>query len=144
MVRQATASDYPSIIEMGQRFHKMSPWSDMPFSKEVMVATLERMTDNDAAVIYVNGTGVIGGVVAAGMYFGGEKIAQELFWFADKDGIELLTAFEDWSEKKGASGVLMSAIPDDERPERIMNALFKRRKYSKTERTFYKGFSSHD
>ena len=41
------------------------------------------------------------------IYFGGGRVAQELFWFADSDGRELLDAFED----AGSFQVFDAVIP---------------------------------
>lgn len=138
MVKQATPDDFPSILEMGRRFHEFSPWRDRPFSDEATLEMLHRITESDDAVLFTNGTGILGGVVAP-IYFGGGVVAQELFWFADKGGRELLDAFEQWADDKGASGVLMISLAMDEKTDERMGKIYERRGYRLRERNYYKG-----
>ena len=137
-VREATPEDFPAILEMGRRFHEFSPWRDRPFSDDATLEMLHRITDSDEAVLFTNGTGILGGVVAP-IYFGGGVVAQELFWFADKGGRELLDAFEQWAEDKGASGALMISLAIDEKTDERMGKIYERRGYRLRERNYYKG-----
>lgn len=137
MVREAVPGDFPAILEMGRRFHEFSPWRDRPFSDEATLAMLQRITDSEDAVLFTNGTGILGGVVAP-IYFGGGKVAQELFWFADKGGRELLDAFEAWAKERGADGILMISLALDERTDQRMGKIYERRGYRLRERNFYK------
>ena len=138
MVKQATPKDFPAILEMGRRFHEFSPWRDRPFSDDATLEMLQRITDSEDAVLFTNGTGILGGVVAP-IYFGGGVVAQELFWFADKGGRELLDAFEQWADDKGASGVLMISLAIDEKTDERMGKIYERRGYRLRERNYYKG-----
>jgi GNAT superfamily N-acetyltransferase len=137
MVREATPGDFPAILEMGRRFHEFSPWRDRPFSDEATLEMLQRITDSEDAVLFTNGTGILGGVIAP-IYFGGGSVAQELFWFADKGGRELLDAFEDWAEERGAVGVAMVALAIDERTDQRMGSIYERRGYRLRERSYYR------
>jgi GNAT superfamily N-acetyltransferase len=138
MVKQATPDDFPAILKMGRRFHEFSPWRDRPFSDDATLEMLHRITESDDAVLFTNGTGILGGVVAP-IYFGGGVVAQELFWFADKGGRELLDAFEQWADDKGASGVLMISLAMDEKTDERMGKIYERRGYRLRERNYYKG-----
>lgn len=137
-VREAAPGDFSAILEMGRRFHEFSPWRDRPFSDDATLEMLQRITDSDDAVLFTNGTGILGGVVAP-IYFGGGVVAQELFWFADKGGRELLDAFEQWADDKGASGVLMISLAIDEKTDERMGKIYERRGYRLRERNYYKG-----
>lgn len=140
MVREMEESDVPMVLDIGRRFHAFSPWSDLPYSDDVLVSTLARMSASPDAVVLTNGTGVLGGVVCP-VYFGDGLIAQELFWFADKNGRELLDAFEAWAKDKGAAGVLMISLAVDEKTDGRMERLYGRRGYGLRERNFYKGLN---
>lgn len=137
MIREATAQDLPALLDIGERFHKLSPWRDRPYSPQAVVDTLARMTASPDAVVLFNGTGALGGMVAP-TYFGGGLVAQELFWFADKSGRELLDGFEEWARDKGACGVAMISLAIDERTDSIMGKVYERRGYGLRERTYFK------
>lgn len=139
-VREATPEDFDAILEIGQRFHAFSPWRDRPFDADATRDMLNRMMASDDAVLLWNGTGILGGIVAP-IYFGGGIVAQELFWFADRSGRELLDAFEAWAAGKGAAGVLMISLAIDERTDQRMEAIYQRRGYALRERTYYKDLS---
>lgn len=139
-VREATPEDFGAILEIGRRFHAFSPWRDRPFSDQATLEMLERITASDDAVLLWNGSGILGGLVAP-IYFGGGVVAQELFWFADANGRELLDAFEAWAEDKGAAGVLMISLTIDERTDARMDRLYTRRGYGLRERNYYKELS---
>lgn len=137
-MRELTADDIPLALDIGRRFHELSPWRDRPFSDEATVAMLARMEASEDAVVFTNGTGLLGGILAP-IYFGGGLIAQELFWFADKGGRELLDAFEAWAADKGAAGVMMISLALDERTDARMAKIYERRGYELRERNYYKG-----
>jgi GNAT superfamily N-acetyltransferase len=136
-VREARPDDFPAILEMGRRFHEFSPWRDRPFSNDATLEMLQRITDSEDAVLFTNGSGILGGVVAP-IYFGGGTVAQELFWFADKGGRALLDAFEAWAKERGADGILMISLALDERTDQRMSKIYERRGYRLRERNFYK------
>ena len=139
-VREATPEDFDAILKIGQRFHAFSPWRDRPFDADATRDMLNRMMASDDAVLLWNGTGILGGIVAP-IYFGGGLVAQELFWFADANGRELLNTFEAWAKAKGAAGVLMISLAIDERTDQRMEAIYQRRDYALRERTYYKDLS---
>jgi hypothetical protein len=134
---QASISDVPALLKLAKQFHSMSSWRDRPFKREAMRETLINIIRNPNGVLFYNGTGMIAGFVSP-IYFGGGMVAQELFWFAEKNGRELLDAFEVWANKVGADGVLMVNLALDERTDRIMNAMYERRGYSLRERHYWK------
>lgn len=134
---EASISDIPALLKLAQRFHAMSSWSDRPFKRDAMRETLINIIRNPNGVLLYNGTGMIAGFVTP-IYFGGGVVAQELFWFADKNGRELLDAFEGWADKVGADGVLMVNLALDDRTDRVMDAMYRRRGYTLRERHYWK------
>jgi hypothetical protein len=137
LVREATEADIPAILDLGERFHALSPWRDRPFDREATERTVANLIASPQGVLLFNGEGILGGVLAP-IYFGGGLIAQELFWFADRGGRELLDGFETWAREQGACGVLMVNLVLDERTDAIMNRMYERRGYALRERHFYK------
>jgi len=59
--------------------------------------------------VFVHDDGVIGGELTP-LKFGRALVAQEVFWWAERDGLTLLRAFESWAESKGADLICMAAL----------------------------------
>ncbi len=137
MVRPATHDDIPAILDLGERFHALSPWRDRPFSRDATEQTVRALIDNEDACLFFNGAGILGGVLSQ-IYFGGGLIAQEAFWFADKGGRELLDAFEAWAAQKGACGVIMVHLALNDRADAVMGAMYARRGYALRESHYFK------
>lgn len=134
---RARMCDIPAMLDLGERFHAMSSWRDRPFDCETMRQVFVRLIQNPEMVLLYNGTGILGGFLSP-IYFGGGLLAQEVFWFADKNGRELLDEFEAWARDLGADGVLMVNLALDERTDRVMDAMYRRRGYGLRERHYWK------
>lgn len=137
MARPATEADIPAILDLGERFHALSPWRDRPFDRGATEQTVRNLISAPCGALFFNGAGILGGVLSP-IYFGGGLVAQELFWFADRGGRELLDAFEAWAAENGAAGVLMVNLVMNERTDAVMNRMYERRGYQLRERHFYK------
>ena len=133
----ASVSDVPHLLKLAQKFHAMSSWRDRPFNRDSMRETFINIIRNPNAILLYNGTGMIAGFLSP-IYFGGGIVAQELFWFAEKNGRELIDAFEDWAKESGADGVLMVNLALDDRTDRVMDAMYRRRGYTLRERHYWK------
>lgn len=99
------------------------------------VVLLEMIEDEDAVVI-MHDHGVIGGSIIT-PYFNNTPVAQELFWFAERDGMELLKAFEAWAYVEGAE--LVSMAGTGIRPK-ALGRLYRQHGYSPRETFYVKGF----
>lgn len=140
MIREAGEADIPAILELGERFHALSPWSDRRFRREATERTVRALIEQPNAVLLFNGHGILGGVLSP-IYFGGGVVAQELFWFADSRGRELIKAFEEWAHANGADGVLMVNLALDDRTDALMHRMYSRMGYSLRERHYWKELS---
>lgn len=138
-MREFTEADLPAVLEIGERFHAFSPWRDRPFNRFAVTDTLARMSANPDAVVLFNGSGVLGGLIYP-MYFGGGTVAQELFWFADRAGMQLLDWFEQWAKAKRADGVSMISLSIDDRTDGVMEKLYTRRGYELREKAYWRAF----
>lgn len=134
---QARESDIPAILDLGERFHALSPWRDRLFNRGATEKTVRTLISAPTGALFYNGHGILGGMLSP-IYFGGGTVAQELFWFADKNGRELLDAFEAWAKERGADGVIMVNLALGEREDAVMNRMYERRGYQLRERHFYK------
>lgn len=137
MVREAAEGDVPAILDLGERFHALSPWRDRPFDRAATEQTVRALIAAPTAAMLFNGSGILGGILSP-IYFGGGIVAQELFWFADRDGRALLDAFEAWAKANGADGILMIHLTLGEREDRVMSRMYERRGYGLREKHFYK------
>lgn len=136
-VREAGPGDVEAILDLGERFHAFSPWRDRPFQREATRRTVEALIQSESGVLLFNGEGILGGVLSP-IYFGGGVVAQELFWFADRGGRELIKAFEQWAGAKGADGVLMVNLAVNERTDALMCRMYERMGYGLRERHYWK------
>jgi len=139
-VREAQASDIPELVEMGARFHAMSPHRHLgDYDREGIAVMLEFMIASPSAAILTNGTGLIGGVLAP-IYFAPSKLMlEESFWWAGAGGGELLKAFEHVAKVMGASCVLLSTLENDRSD--AMGRVMKRNGYTQVERRHIKELS---
>lgn len=134
MIRQARLSDIPRIVEMGAKFHAMSDYSFAEFNREATARFLEATINNPDAVIFCHEQGMIGGALVP-LYFDPDtKIAIETFWWADSEGMALLTHFEWWAEAKGAAAVSMACL--EGKRSKALGRVFKMRGYRPTENTY--------
>tara|TARA_R100000951_G_scaffold63895_2_gene53683 strand:+ start:4655 stop:5092 length:438 start_codon:yes stop_codon:yes gene_type:complete len=136
-VREATYRDIPHLLGLGYKFHQYSPYRDLPYDINSVSDFIKVLIDSPTGVLYTNGEGVIGGLMHP-LYFGGGNIAQELFWFAEGGGMELLSAFEGWAISQNASGVSVSSLVVGEREDRIIDKLYSRKGYKAHEKAYFK------
>ena len=116
MIRQAEHADIETILDMGERFFQASGYSDMcSFNRDDTKITLELLIDS-GSLLTDGKHGMIGFLVFP-MYMDRSCIvAQELFWWVDKDkrntrlGLELLKAAEKRAAEMGASNMIMLCL----------------------------------
>lgn len=136
VVREATIEDLPFLMDIGQKFFEANEWPvELNFNPEFLEKTLIHLISDDNGVILRNDTGCIGGLLFP-YYFTGDLTTQELFWWADKDGLELLEAFERWSKNYGAKTVSMITLAGLN-PERV-GKIYQRRGYTPVEHSYIK------
>jgi len=134
-IRQATADDIPALVEMGAKFHAMSPHAFLgEYDRQGIANLLSYMAAN--AILLTNGEGIIGGIIAP-VYFAPTRLmAEESFLWAHKGGFDLLTAFEEEAKRRGASFVLMSTLENGK--VRAMDRMMTRSGYRAVERRYIK------
>lgn len=134
-VKAAQQSDIPALVEMGARFHAMSPHKFMgEYDREGAARVLEFMVTSPQASVLTNGTGLIGGTFAP-VYFAPDKwMLEENFWWAGTDGFELLSAHLDRAKEWGAHFYLLSTLENDRSP--AINRLVTRKGFKPLERRY--------
>ena len=114
MIRKATEEDIPRIVEMGAKFHAMSPWKNVPFDPAALSGFIAKLIAG--GVVLISDKGMLGGVLNP-LYFNPSVVmAAELFWWGDA---ALKPAFEAWAQENGAQGVQFGALWDQRR-ERML------------------------
>ena len=141
MIREAEFSDFPEIIRMGREF---SESIGVPLDDESTLDTAENLIKSDSSVLLI-GEGVMAGALAYPLYLNNNIIiAQELFWWVDKDkrgngiGRELLTALEQWAKSVGAQQLIMIAMSNTS--TEFVEQVYLRNGYKPFEKTFVKGW----
>lgn len=134
MIRKAGIEDIPALLEIGRKFCAAAKLS---YDSNHLASSLVAIISNDECAIFMfdDGSGAIGGISYQN-FFSGEKIAQELFWWADTNGIQLLVRFEKWAADLGACKVIMLCL-EALSPQRVAK-LYQRAGYTPLEYSFVK------
>lgn len=135
MIRTATKDDLPLIVDLAAEFLSYSPHAWMEIDREAFAEAAGRLIDG-AGIIFLSDDGFIGGVLTACYFNPATTLASELFWFARKEGPELLAAFEAWARESGASAITTSGLADGH--ERAIRRVFARNGYVASEIAFTK------
>ena len=120
MIRPATLADIHRLVGWAQKFHAISGMA-APFDAEAVPGMLARMIESQDAVVLTSEHGAIGGVLIPAYCAPSWIIAVELFWWAEKDGLRLLRAFEEWAAQKGAQEVRMTSLSAQPRATEILS-----------------------
>lgn len=137
MIRLATLDDIPQLSAMGQRFADRAGLVDhVGYDPADMAETFRLMIEGH--VIFMGEAGALGAMSGPHPFNYRHIIAQELFWWSEgREGLRLLTAFEDWARGRCHSirMITLEAVEPD-RTARI----YERRGYQALERGFVKVF----
>lgn len=143
MIRQATETDIPKLIEIGRRFYVVAQAHDIPFNDQSIGTMLTTLIDGENSVVYVDDgvTGTIGGMVYPYWINTDYLAGNEAFWWVDEGargglGLQLWTTLEKWAKSKGVLPFQMMALESSE-PNRI-EKVYLRRGYAPRERVFEK------
>lgn len=112
-MRIATKNDLDLIRGMSERFGKES---NMPVNLDDAMESIENYMDFDNCVVCITEGGMAAAMVAPAFFNKRILIAQELFWWVDKEyrnkgvGHMLLKELEKWALEKGAKALVMIAL----------------------------------
>lgn len=123
MIRGAKISDFYPLLQICEKFHKMS---QLPcnFDHAAMCETFSRLIEDDNSCLFLSEGGTIGGTITNPYCDPNYKIAVELFWFADdKQGLPLLRAFERWAKSKQANEIRMSTLSNIPKSAKLLSLL---------------------
>jgi hypothetical protein len=141
VIRPATISDIPKMLEMGRKFFEASGYSDIAdLEVNSLRATFEALITNSEAVVLV-GDGAMAAALIYPFYFNAShKTAQEMFWWVNPErrgiGTELLDALIASVKAKGAQSLSMIAL-ERLTPEKV-GGIYERRGFRPSERSYIK------
>lgn len=135
--RLAVVEDIPALVEIGAKFHAMSPHNFMgEFDKEAVSNVLRFMIESPQAVLMTNGAGLIGATYTP-VYFSPSKwMVHENFWFAEGGGFDLLDSLMVHAKGWGASFCLLSSL--ENRYAKAMDRKLTRMGFRLLERSYIK------
>lgn len=138
-VRDAELQDIPALLRLGAQFHGESGYGEFStFDPQAFSQTLSTLIQSPNGFLAVTDHGFLGGLLTPFFFNFAETSAQEVFWFVSREGrqngegIELLEAFERWSESVGAKAVVMLNIEGLEGAARLYSS----RGYSRREQSW--------
>lgn len=109
MIRNCTADDIPELLEMGRKFCKLA---GRKYNEDALSTTLKTLIDS--GILIRSEKGCIGGLVFR-MFMSGELTAQEFFWWSeDKQGRNLLEAFEEKAKEMGVVHIIMVSLANSD------------------------------
>lgn len=134
----ATEADIPVLVEIGRKFHAMSPHKPVgPFDAEAVGRVLVMLIAHPDGLVMTNGVGAIGGMIAPVYFSPGVKMMEEHFWFSDiGGGRDLLRAFENVSRETGADYVMLSTLENDK--SQVIDRVVSRMGFIPIERRYMK------
>lgn len=130
--RPARHSDIAVLVSYIRDFHSQSPWKTLEFSQARTKLSFQTMLADPNQCVFLHDYGAIGGMLSQ-FPFGPGTFAQEVFWWAERDGLSLFRAFESWAEEQGASAISMAALPDSR-----VRTIYQRRGYRRAEQFYLK------
>lgn len=106
MIRYASASDIPRIVEFAAIEHALSPWADIAFDPQHTAETVEGFVVGMGRTAMISAGGYLLGLMQP-LGFSKQMAAMEYALFAnDGSGMQLLHTFEDWARRMGAVTVV--------------------------------------
>lgn len=138
MIRPATVSDIPRLLEMGARFSERAKLADhVGYNPADMEAAFRALIENGHP-LFIGEAGAIGATCTAHPFNSAHIAAQELFWWSEgRDGLALLNALERHCNEHCHS--LRMITLEAVEPERT-GRLYERRGYVPVEHSYMKVF----
>ncbi|MDB6036016.1 MAG: hypothetical protein JWM16_6354 [Verrucomicrobiales bacterium] len=136
--RLATVEDIPALVEMGQKFHTMSPHASMgAYDPEAVARVIAFMIESPQSVVLTNGTGAIGATYAPIFFGPSQWLCEENFFFSEgRGGFDLLDGLIEHARGWGASHVSMSTLENAK--AHVIDRLMTRKGFRFIERRYIK------
>lgn len=107
IVREAKVNDVTPLVRLCQKFHGQSEYRWLPFSAAAMRRSIQEMRRRvDCVVLVADQDGEIKGFLfgTVDQFLYNRKLyATDVEFMAEAGGAELLEAFKEWAESRGAA-----------------------------------------
>lgn len=144
-VREATLTDIPAMIDMGEKFFNSGKWpSSMKFNSQYLYKwALEALNNEDVLMLVSDDRTAMCGAIAHTNYFTGSLLVGELFWWVEPTerskglGMSMFSRIEEWAKEIGAEAVSMAALDKDDLP--LVDSIYRAKGYTRSEIAYVKG-----
>lgn len=104
MIRDASLSDIPAMLELGKRFADDAGVTDwVEWDADSVTAMLVFLIEDDNGICLVTDGGMFGGFVFPHEFNKSVLVFKEVFWRAERGGgVRMLKRAEAWAKAKGA------------------------------------------
>lgn len=108
---ELTPEHISHIMHYLEKFHSKSPWKDVDLDWDKLANFVYDLIEGPNSEIFIHEEGILLAFLSNPFFAAPSHIiAQELVWYADRDGPELLEAFEQWGKEKGANMTSLSSL----------------------------------
>lgn len=116
MIRHATPSDIPTIVELGHVMHLESRFKALPYASDKVARIFAQLLESKSFVMVAEKDGQIVGAMAAivmELWFSTAKTAQDFGLFIHPNhrggmlAVRLLKRYAEWAQAQGAHAVEM-------------------------------------
>jgi len=104
-------------------------WAGLEVDLGAVSAVFAMAATDGTSITALHDHGFICGTLTAPWWNPQVVIAEELCWWAERDGMALLKHFETWAEGMGAHKVVMAHLPKNER----LDPIYRRRGYERVD-----------
>ena len=136
-MKPATKDDLDLLVLWARQFHYVSMLKEYDFSAQGTRNFLSMMIDSPDCLVLIHDTGALGAIIHD-YPFCNVRVAKELFWYAERDGIKLLAGFGEWAIEKGADLQMMSSLQVSDKNTERMRRVMSRYGYLHVENTYLK------
>lgn len=133
MIRRAVRGDVPALLPMLRAHHADSGFEWL-FDPVLLSVSLATAVQSDNQAIFVSRNGMLWGAFHDSPLGAGRLAVEIVFWAADGQGADLISAFEDWARVNGCSQSSISCL---HKPS-VFARLYRRSGYQPAETVFAK------
>jgi len=121
VIRAATPDDIPRLVAWGREFHAAAALP-CAYDEGATAGFLAQLIDAGQPVL-MHERGFIGGVLTPVYCDPAWLVAIEMFWWAERDGRQLLAAFEAEAKARGAREIRMTSLSALPRADGLLRRL---------------------
>lgn len=149
MLSLATEADTPEVLFLIKEFFKQSPYGNLSFSDETVLASLSRILQDrrfGIVILWKEDEKIVGLLIAVAnptLMVSGWTASELCFYILPeyRKGVaasELYKAYEYWAEQVGCSFITMVSLANEE--QRKLDIWYRRKGFKPVEQTYMKEF----